>query len=514
MKSINYKKLMGVLLLSLLVTVLAAQVKIGDNPATKDASSVLELEKSNQGLLIPRVALSGATDVATIPSPAHSLLVFNTATAGGSGNEVYPGFYYWDSGVSRWKGLMTSAGPAGDVWIDDNSNIISVNSASQSLSGSSNVALGNGAFGDPVNASNYIIAIGIDACNSEETTGDAYTVAIGHSPAYSNSGINVNAIGPFAAYDNSGSDVNAFGADAAFNNPENHINALGNTACQYNSGSEINAFGPESCQFNYGDVVNAMGWQSAESNGGDDINAFGVRAAQNNNDTANRVNAIGLEAAQNNAGNAVNALGEGAGRNNEGSLVNFLGPSAGENNLAWSVNLLGSQSGQYNEGAEVNAMGAMSAQYNTTACVNAFGLEAAKHNTGYGTNALGLRAAKWNDGEHAVAIGEDALQGGEFISEGIGNIGIGYQAGDNVNTGQYNICIGYDTEIPDSTLNDQINIGNKIIRYSDGVIELKDLIQLTPTTMPTTPLAGMIFMDSGDSNTLKVFDGTVWHSLW
>jgi len=513
MKPFILIKMTGVLLFTLLAVALTAQVKIGNNPGTIAPSAVLELEKANQGLLITRIALLGATDNSTIPNPANSLLIYNTAAAGTGGNAVSPGFYYWDSGSSRWKGLLTSAGPTGDVYLDNNENILSINCGNQNLSGSYNIALGNGAFGDLGGASSHVIAMGMGACAGETTNGNSYVTAIGMNSAYTNSGDFVNAFGHEAASGNSGHNLNALGEYSAYQNNANHVNALGYNAAAYNSGFEVNSLGPESCQHNTGVVVNAMGWQSAMFNGGDDINAFGVRAAQNNNDTALRVNALGLEAAQNNGGSAVNALGEGAGRNNDGSLVNLLGPAAGENNDGWSVNVLGSQAGQFNTGSELNAMGAMSGQYNTGAAVNAFGRMAARYNTGYGTNALGDEAALFNNGEHAVAIGDEALKGDTLVIEGGGNIGIGYHAGISVNTGQRNICLGYDADIPNPYANDQINIGNSIIREANGVIQLKDLIQLTPTTAPSSPVAGMIYFDSSD-NKLKVFDGSTWQNCW
>jgi len=515
MRSFIIIKMTGVLFFTLLAVALTAQVKIGNNPGTITPSAVLELEKANQGLLITRIALLGATDNSTISNPANSLLIYNTATAGTGGNAVSPGFYYWDSSLARWKGLLTSAGPTGDVYLDNNENILSINCGNQNLSGSYNIALGNGAFGDLGGASSHVIAMGMGACAGETTNGNSYVTAIGMNSAYSNSGDFVNAFGHEAGSGNSGHNLNALGEYSAYQNNANHVNALGYNAAAYNSGFEVNALGPESCQHNTGVVVNAMGWQSAMFNGGDDINAFGVRAAQNNNDTALRVNALGLEAAQNNGGSAVNALGEGAGRNNDGSLVNLLGPAAGENNEGWSVNLMGSQAGQFNTGGEVNAMGAMAAQNNFTACVNAFGLEAARNNTGYGTNALGLQSAKWNNGDHAVAIGDQALMGDEFISEGGGNIGIGYHAGLNVGAGQRNICIGYDTQISNPSTDDQINIGNSIIRESYGMIRLNDFIRLTPLDeAPSTTEEGVVYYD-GTEQKLYVYTGSTsgWKAL-
>lgn len=92
---------------------LEAQTKnVGIGTETPNASALLDLDVSNDllftsklGLLIPRVALTGTGDVATIPTPASSLLVYNTATAG----DVIPGFYYW--GGTAWIRLVTTSEP-------------------------------------------------------------------------------------------------------------------------------------------------------------------------------------------------------------------------------------------------------------------------------------------------------------------------------------------------------------------------------------------------------------------
>ena len=85
----------------------AQNVGIGTTSFTPDASAMLDVNSANKGMLIPRVALTGTTDVATIGSPAASLLIYNTATAGG----VTPGFYYW--GGSQWLRLATGIGSTG-----------------------------------------------------------------------------------------------------------------------------------------------------------------------------------------------------------------------------------------------------------------------------------------------------------------------------------------------------------------------------------------------------------------
>jgi hypothetical protein len=82
-------------LLLFLATGLSAwsQVAINTDGTSPDNSAMLDVQSIDKGLLIPRVALTGTMDVATIASPATSLLIYNTATAGTSPDNVTPGYY-------------------------------------------------------------------------------------------------------------------------------------------------------------------------------------------------------------------------------------------------------------------------------------------------------------------------------------------------------------------------------------------------------------------------------------
>ncbi|MDI6833422.1 MAG: tail fiber domain-containing protein [Bacteroidales bacterium] len=75
----------------------AQNVGIGNTSFTPHASAGLEIQFTNKGLLIPRVALTSVNDVTTIPSPATSLLVYNN----GTGGLTPAGFYYWNG--SQWQ---------------------------------------------------------------------------------------------------------------------------------------------------------------------------------------------------------------------------------------------------------------------------------------------------------------------------------------------------------------------------------------------------------------------------
>ena len=89
-----------------LPTYILAQVGIGTT--SPNTSAKLEVSATDKGFLPPRVALQGTDDASkttpVVSSPATGLLVYNTATAGSSPNNVTPGFYYYDG--SKWQRII------------------------------------------------------------------------------------------------------------------------------------------------------------------------------------------------------------------------------------------------------------------------------------------------------------------------------------------------------------------------------------------------------------------------
>lgn len=83
----------------------AQQVIVSDDAAytTPASGAMLDVSSANKGFLPPRIALTGTTDVTTIPSRTAGLLVYNTATAG----NVTPGYFYWNG--SAWERLLNTA---------------------------------------------------------------------------------------------------------------------------------------------------------------------------------------------------------------------------------------------------------------------------------------------------------------------------------------------------------------------------------------------------------------------
>jgi len=83
------------ILLCGLVGSVNAQVKIGNNPNTIDANSLLELESTNKGFLPPRVALNSLSVVTPLTGTVPAgMLVYST------GGTLADGYYYWSG--SQW----------------------------------------------------------------------------------------------------------------------------------------------------------------------------------------------------------------------------------------------------------------------------------------------------------------------------------------------------------------------------------------------------------------------------
>lgn len=82
----------------LLSIVVSAQVGIGNTAP----AGALDISSTNDGLLIPRIALTN-TATATVITPTTSELVYNTATI----NDVTPGYYYWNGTI--WVRMATGA---------------------------------------------------------------------------------------------------------------------------------------------------------------------------------------------------------------------------------------------------------------------------------------------------------------------------------------------------------------------------------------------------------------------
>jgi len=87
--------------------------QVGINTTAPKAA--LDVESTNNGVLIPRVQLTSILDNTTIINPnagplVTSTLVYNIAPAGIAPNNVIAGFYYWNNSTSRWIAIVATPG--------------------------------------------------------------------------------------------------------------------------------------------------------------------------------------------------------------------------------------------------------------------------------------------------------------------------------------------------------------------------------------------------------------------
>ncbi len=73
-----------------------AQVKISASASVANADAMLEIESSNKGFLLPRLALVSTTLSAPLNNFVKGMMVYDTATI----NDITPGVYYCDG--TKW----------------------------------------------------------------------------------------------------------------------------------------------------------------------------------------------------------------------------------------------------------------------------------------------------------------------------------------------------------------------------------------------------------------------------
>ena len=75
---------------------LYSQLKVGDNPQSINSDAMLEIESSNKGLLLPRIALKSTTNPLPMRNFTKGMVIYNTSTS----IDVTPGLYYSDG--TKW----------------------------------------------------------------------------------------------------------------------------------------------------------------------------------------------------------------------------------------------------------------------------------------------------------------------------------------------------------------------------------------------------------------------------
>lgn len=367
---ISSKSFILSLIVFLFANALNAQIGI-DNTNPQGA---LDITSTNDGLLIPRVALVNLTTV-TVNTPTESELVYNTATV----NDVTPGFYYLSSATGPWVRIAGATG-----WL----------------------TTGNA---DIVNGTNFM-----------GTTNDADVAFRRNNVAAGRLGLNST----------------AFGVNALANTTTGDNVAFGNNALEVNTGIQNVAVGFNAMPVKQGGSGNvAIGYQALNAHTSSEENtAIGSRAMASLNAGAARFNtAVGYFAMELGAGNAAenSFFGALAGRSNRGNFNTGIGTGAlsrqivtGQANTAVGrLALEDITSGQQNTGIGSETLyRTTSGNYNTGIGYRAGG----NNSTGSNNTLIGYQAGsgKVNNGSNNTLVG---FQAGNIANAS--NIMIGHLAG-------------------------------------------------------------------------------------
>ena len=319
-----------------LVFVTNSFAQVGIGTTTPDASSALDVAATNKGLLVPRVALTSSTDTATIASPATSLLVYNSATAGTSPNTVSPGYYYFNG--TQWERLTNGGANSVGAFTTATANgatitggILQLAPASVDYGGIVNTDTQTFSGTKTFTSDAFVNGLTVGKGTSSVSTNSAFGVS---ALAANTSGLQNNAIGNSALSANTtGSNNNANGANALKANTSGlQNNALGTRALELNTVSNYNiAIGQSALAKNNGSggIIPSNGVQPNNSSGNANI-AIGALALSENTTGHSNIGigygSLFTGTTDNTSGSYVTALGYWSGKNNKnGSNNTYLG---------------------------------------------------------------------------------------------------------------------------------------------------------------------------------------------
>lgn len=96
-----------IILLTILLSVNVFS-QVGINTSNPEPSSILDINSTDKGILIPRVGITNLYDsISPILNPAHGLMVFNTLNLPGQEE----GFYYWNEFIENGRWIKVGARP-------------------------------------------------------------------------------------------------------------------------------------------------------------------------------------------------------------------------------------------------------------------------------------------------------------------------------------------------------------------------------------------------------------------
>ena len=470
------------------------QSQVGIGTETPEASSVLDINSTSKGLLVPRMTQIQKN---AILNPATGLLLYQT--------DGTVGFYSYDG--SNWLLLINNLSHTGDHNTAIGAQTI-INST-----GSGNTALGYRA-GETLTTGSNNILIGKNANVSSNNLSNAIVIGAGAI---------VNASNKIQLGDTNITNVGTSGSITAGAITIPNTDGLANQVLKTDGSGILSWTTPSTSTptFLYG-TENILLDGTTSPNVGTMHRSVGLGYLTLNNVTTGSKNvAIGSRSMKDNTTGYMNV---GIGWNSltknttGGRNVAIGGSEALDANTTGTNNVaIGDRSMTYNVSGQSNvAIGSNSLLNNNSGNYNTMvGVEAGSSirtengNTGNDNVGLGYRALQLNySGDKNVAIGWDALR----RTKGSGNIGLGFKAGFYNVDGNNNTFIGINAGIGSSNAT---NLSNATALGNNAIVDASNKIQLGNSNITNVETSGSITVGAitipntdGSANQILKTDGS------
>lgn len=464
------KKIYFLVAIILLSIGLDANAQVGIGTTNPDSSSTLDVVSTNSGVLIPRLILSATNVAAPVVSPATSLLIYNTATAGSGLTAVSPGYYYWSG--SQW--IRLQSGVTSNDWTllgnsgtNPTTNFLGTSDDNDLIFRRNNIRAGR--------LANTSTSFGLNALNPLSTgpqnTAFGVNALASHTTSYNNTAIGYNTL----------TNVTTFGANTAVGANALRVNAntfntsVGAFAGETNNGSSNVIMGYSTMRNNTGDSNTALGFNSMTVGAGSNNIAIGYEVMRDQ--SGNNNIGIGYQAAlTSNVGNFNIALGDLASFNRNDGRSNTI--AIGKNAMYGSSFTNSSDDFSSKIAIGYDAMnGASNATGSSTLIAigryNMRGHQGSR-NIGIGDFTFdgALTFPYQSGGSDNVALGNGILRrsfgnnnsiigSGSYANNttGQGNTAVGAFVSQQNTTGSFNTSLGYFSHVDNQTGNHNLSLG-------------------------------------------------------